>query len=107
MIIKYIVENPDLNIEDNAGLSAIAFDYIDNVERVMTFETKDGYGKIHNCVALERKDGFGFRILVKDELYIMNDEGKTLRVIRPYVSSDALNAKFSTASVEEFPPTDK
>ena len=107
MIIKYIVENPDHHDEQNDGLNRIAFEYIDNVESVMTFETKDGYGKIHNCVAIERKDGFGFRILVDDELYIMNDEGKTLRVIRPYVSSDVLNAKYTDAKVEEFPPIDK
>lgn len=84
MIIKKTVPNPIYDKESCNDVNELAFEYIDDVERVLTYQCKDGFGRIHNCVHAETRKGSGYDIYVENYLYIMNNEGKTIKTIHPY-----------------------
>lgn len=84
MIIKYIVPNPYYDKEENKDLDWFAYEYIDNIDMITTYQRKNALGEIFNVVRYSTKPGCSIDIFVEDELYIMNDEGKTIRVIRPH-----------------------
>lgn len=93
MIIKYIVPNPYYDKKDNKDLDRFAYEYIDNIISLTTYQRKNALGEIFNIVRYEVKPGYSVEIFVEDELYILNDEGKTIRVIRPHRVTDVKGPK--------------
>lgn len=93
MIIKYIVPNPYYDGQENKDLDWFAYEYIDNIDMITTYQRKNALGEVFNVVRYSTKPGYSIDIFVEDELYIMNDEGKTIRVIRPHRVTDVEGPK--------------
>lgn len=105
MIIKYVVPNPYYDGQENKDLDWFAYEYIDNIDMITTYQRKNALGEIFNVVRYSTKPGYSIEIFVEDELYIMNDEGKTIRVIRPHSVTDVKGPE--TSNVEEVNRNDK
>lgn len=55
MIIKYIVPNPYYDKKDNKDLDRFAYEYIDNIISLTTYQRKNALGEIFNVVRYESK----------------------------------------------------
>lgn len=93
MIIKLKITNPALNEGycgmscDGYEISKYAWQYIGNVVSFVEHEAIDGLGNIVKMMEILDSRGETDVFYVTNDVYIMNDDGNTVNIIRPYCKS--------------------
>lgn len=86
MIIKYAVNNPNAKEFPQFAVNEKSWVYLDDVSS-FTLEENVVDNKIQKALNIEGTTN-SLTLYVLDVVYIMNNEGRTIEVIRPWRSPD-------------------